>query len=132
MTGRFPVHGLTGQYWGSGRLVLIGDAAHAMPPYAAQGAAMAIEDAYALAACLGENGDIAAGIARFAALRRPRIDKVARRAAFNRFAYHARGPVRLGRDLVLALRREEDLAGDFDWLYGDDSLPALPEPAPRS
>lgn len=121
MNGRWPIHGLSGQYWGAGRLVLIGDAAHAMPPYAAQGAAMAIEDAYALASHVAGD-DLDAGIAAFIAARRPRIDKVARRAAFNRFAYHARGPIRLGRDIVLALRKPDDLAGDFDWLYGDRSI----------
>lgn len=95
-------------------LVLIGDAAHAMMPFAAQGAAMAIEDAFELAAFVANGKPLSA----FADHRKTRIARVRARGAFNRFAYHARGPVRLGRDLVLSLRRPESLAADFDWLYG--------------
>ncbi|MGF6171807.1 FAD-dependent monooxygenase [Ensifer sp. 4252] len=100
------------------KTVLIGDAAHAMTPFAAQGAAMAIEDADALAACLGDANDIGEALRAFEATRRPRIAQVRRRAAFNRFAYHARGPFRLGRDIVLSMKAPEALAADFDWLYG--------------
>jgi salicylate hydroxylase len=50
--------------------------------------------------------------------RQPRIVRLRQRAAFNRFAYHARGPFRLGRDLVLSLRPSQSLAADLDWIYG--------------
>ncbi|MBP1886952.1 FAD-dependent monooxygenase [Sinorhizobium mexicanum] len=103
------------------RTILIGDAAHAMTPFAAQGAAMAIEDARELARCLAESQDAPSAFARYDHARRSRIDRVRKRAAFNRFAYHARGPVRLGRDLVLALKGPESLAADLDWLYGYDA-----------
>ena len=43
------------------------------------------------------------------------------RGAFNRFAYHVRGPLRIGRDMVLALRPPQALAADLDWLYGYDA-----------
>lgn len=100
-------------------LVLIGDAAHAMSPFAAQGAAMAIEDAAVLALCLsGRDTDLAAALARYEKLRRPRILKVARRGALNELAWHAAGPVSLARNLVLSLRGPEKLAADMDWLYG--------------
>ncbi|MCA1406847.1 FAD-dependent monooxygenase [Ensifer sp. IC3342] len=105
--------------WHDGtRTILIGDAAHAMTPFAAQGAAMAIEDAWELAHCLAESQDVPSAFARYDRARRSRIDRVRKRAAFNRFAYHARGPIRLGRDLVLALKGSESLAADLDWLYG--------------
>ncbi|ACP25099.1 salicylate hydroxylase [Sinorhizobium fredii NGR234] len=105
--------------WHNGRdLVLIGDAAHAMTPFAAQGAAMAIEDASELACCLAECVDAPAAFGRYEQARRARISRVRKRAAFNRFAYHARGPVRVARDLVLALKGPEALAADLDWLYG--------------
>ncbi|MFK0272490.1 FAD-dependent monooxygenase [Ensifer sp. NPDC090286] len=105
--------------WQDGqRTVLIGDAAHAMTPFAAQGAAMAIEDAFALAACLSEDLSVPTALRKFEALRRPRIARVRRRAAFNHFAYHARGPVRIGRDMVLKLKGADALAADLDWLYG--------------
>ena len=73
--------------WSEGAIALLGDAAHAMLPFAAQGAGMAIEDAAVLAKCLGESaGENTAGIAaalkRYARLRRaPRAAGAARRAA---------------------------------------------------
>ncbi|OAP34474.1 salicylate hydroxylase [Sinorhizobium glycinis] len=99
-------------------IVLIGDAAHAMTPFAAQGAAMAIEDASELARCLAAFPDAPAAFARYEHARRARIARVRKRAAFNRFAYHARGPVRTARNIVLALKGPEALAADLDWLYG--------------
>lgn len=105
-----------GRYFNGGKAVLIGDAAHAMAPYAAQGAAMAIEDAWELAAAFASSGRT--GLSGWESARRDRVGRARNRAAFNRFAYHARGPLRIGRDIVLSLRRPEDLARDFDWLYG--------------
>lgn len=105
--------------WRKGRLVLIGDAAHAMTPHAAQGAGMAIEDAWMLAARVADaGGDLASALARFEAERRPRVERARRRGRFNRFVWHASGPIALGRDLVLGLRPPASVAADFDWLYG--------------
>lgn len=98
--------------------VLIGDAAHAMTPFAAQGAAMAIEDGYELATAFTPAASTAAALSRYESRRRARIARARNRAAFNQFAYHARGPIRIGRDIVLALKSPESLAGDLDWLYG--------------
>lgn len=106
-------------------LALIGDAAHAMAPFAAQGAAMAIEDAYVLAQLVAEN-PLPDALARYATLRRPRIRRVGLRGGLNQFAWHARGPVALARDLFLKTRSPEKLAADLDWLYGwqiDEAIP---------
>ena len=100
------------------KTVLIGDAAHAMTPFAAQGAAMAIEDAALLANHLSDVADIGQALRQFETTRRERVARVRNRGAFNRFAYHARGPIALGRNIVLSLRGPDSLAGDFDWLYG--------------
>lgn len=109
--------------WTDGRrTVLIGDAAHAVSPYAAQGAAMAIEDAMVLARCVADHGsDMAAALARYEALRRPRVSRVAARGTLNQFAWHAAGPVALVRNQMLKLRPPERLAADLDWLYGYDA-----------
>ncbi|MBL0933881.1 MAG: FAD-dependent monooxygenase [Rhizobiaceae bacterium] len=119
---RWPLHDVdpSGK-WGDAGGFLVGDAAHAMTPYAAQGAAMAIEDGAALAAALGTTPDIASALARYEAVRRSRLARVAGRARFNRFAWHAAGPVALARNLVLKTRTPERLAADFDWLYGFDA-----------
>jgi salicylate hydroxylase len=117
----WPIHAvdLDGPWTDPHGLALIGDAAHAMTPFAAQGAAMAIEDAWVLAALVaGSPDDLPAALARYETLRRPRIRRVVRRGAFNHFAWHASGPIALARNLVLAARLPERLAGDFDWLYG--------------
>ncbi|WP_275790943.1 FAD-dependent monooxygenase [Pararhizobium gei] len=104
----------TGGWADDDRAVLIGDAAHAMLPFAAQGAAMAIEDAFELAAFTARGETLSA----FANHRIHRIARVRSRGSFNRFVYHASGPVRLGRDLLLSMRSPKKLAADLDWLYG--------------
>lgn len=104
--------------WQNGRdLVLVGDAAHAMMPFMAQGAAMAIEDAFVLARHLSTS-DVPAAIRGYEAERKPRIARLRKRADFNRMVYHARGPIRLGRDIVMALRPREAYMADLDWIYG--------------
>lgn len=115
----WPLYECPDGAWTDGsKTVLIGDAAHAMTPFAAQGAAMAIEDAALLANRITGAADIGQALRRFEGERRARVAKVRSRGAFNRFAYHARGPVALGRNIVLSLRKPEQLAGDLDWLYG--------------
>ena len=118
---RWPLHTVDpGGPWTSPRgIALIGDAAHATTPFAAQGAAMAIEDADVLAEALHRSrDDFPAGLARYERERKPRVRRVVRRGAFNRFVWHASGPIALGRDLVLRLRGPERMLADFDWLYG--------------
>ncbi|OWV79661.1 salicylate hydroxylase [Rhizobium sp. R634] len=114
----WPLFETTAGAWHDGRrTVLIGDAAHAMMPFAAQGAAMAIEDAYELAGFLSDR-PISEALALFEKHRAPRIARLRQRGAFNQFAYHAKGPIRIGRDLVLGLKPPQSLAADLDWIYG--------------
>ena len=99
-------------------LCLIGDAAHAMLPFAAQGAAMAIEDAWVLSSELARVCDHPrAALARFEAARLPRLEAVRRRVAFHRFVYHLPRPFSFGRDMTLAFRSPEKLRSDLAWLY---------------
>ncbi len=115
----WPLHEVTSGRWHNGRdVVLIGDAAHAMMPFSAQGAAMAIEDGFVLANEVKKATSLPAALASFENQRTSRAAKVKARGSFNRFAYHARGPFRIGRDIVLSLRPPQSLAADLDWLYG--------------
>jgi salicylate hydroxylase len=116
----FPIHTVAQRRWTMPEgIALIGDAAHAMTPFAAQGAAMAIEDAATLANLVADfPGDQRQSLTVWENLRRPRVEKVLKRGALNRLAWHARGPVAVARNLVLATRPAEKLAADLDWLYG--------------
>ncbi|CAN7681388.1 FAD-dependent monooxygenase [Mesorhizobium sp. LjNodule214] len=117
----WPIHTVDPkQPWTTpGGIALIGDAAHAMTPFAAQGAAMAIEDAATLADVIAASpADLAGSLQIWENLRRPRVAKAARRGAVNRLAWHAAGPVALARNLFLKMRAPEKLAADLDWLYG--------------
>jgi len=62
--------------------------------------------------------DLRQGLSTWEKLRRPRIEKVIRRGALNRLAWHAWGPVAVARNLVLVTRPSDKLAADLDWLYG--------------
>ncbi|WP_196775802.1 FAD-binding protein [Brucella abortus] len=112
------------QFVGPDRTIFLGDASHAVTPFAAQGAAMAIEDAAALAQAL-DSDDQAAGLKRFDSVRKERIAAVAKRGQLNRFAYHATGIFALGRNMLFAVRSPETFLKDLDWLYGYDAALAV-------
>jgi len=99
-----------------GRIALLGDAAHPMRPYLAQGAGMAIEDADTLARVLDANpDDVPAALQSYANLRWQRNARVQARAIRNGEIFHLRGPMQVGRDLSLRLLGEKLL--DVPWLY---------------
>lgn len=101
-----------------GPVTLIGDAAHAMLPFAAQGAAMAIEDAAVLARFLAATPDDAAGACvRYVAARAARITRVQRTAERNGRIYHLGGPAALARDLVMRGIGGAGLLARQDWIY---------------
>ena len=104
--------------WGKGRLTLLGDAAHPMLPYLAQGAAMAIEDAAVLAACLDRNPDVPAALRTYEASRLLRTTRVQHDASFNGTVYHLRGAGAVLRSLGLMALGGDWLVSHYDWLYG--------------
>lgn len=117
----WPVHTVDpGNEWTSPEgIALIGDAAHALTPFAAQGAAMAVEDGATLAAYVaGRPENLPEALAAWEKPRKARIARVARRGALNHLAWHAVGPVALARNLLLKMRTPQKLAADLDWLYG--------------
>jgi salicylate hydroxylase len=100
-----------------GRIALIGDAAHPMLPFLAQGAAQAIEDAGALARRLGENGDVAAALEAYSRDRTPRASRVQREAVAQARVYHMSGPMALARDMTMRAMGPARLLARYDWLY---------------
>ncbi|MFQ5623872.1 MAG: FAD-dependent oxidoreductase [Paracoccaceae bacterium] len=109
--------------WALKRVALLGDACHPMLPYLAQGATMALEDAWVLACSLAQARDVADGLVSYARKRKPRATRVQQAARTNARVYHARAPLALPLHLGLgAVSRLAPglLLGKFDWLYGRD------------
>ena len=101
-----------------GPVTLIGDAAHPMLPFLAQGGAMAIEDAAVLADCLGREEDPVGAFRAYERARHHRVARAQREARRNSWRYHLSGPLGLGRNAVLAALGGGRLLHRYDWLYG--------------
>ncbi|WP_409433952.1 FAD-dependent monooxygenase [Litorimonas sp. RW-G-Af-16] len=111
--------------WTEGRVALLGDAAHPMLPFLAQGAAMAVEDAWVVSECLkAANGNVAAGLMQYQMLRQDRTAKVQAASRDNMSTFHKRG-----RKAQLATYGPMWMAGQIapklvhnrmNWLYGYD------------
>lgn len=105
--------------WGRGRITLLGDAAHPMVPFLAQGGAMAIEDAAVLADALEQKpGDPAGALRDYEDRRKPRTSRVQWTATRNGMTFHLAPPLSTARDVVLSRMSQERLLAGFDWLYG--------------
>lgn len=105
-----------------GPVALLGDAAHPILPFMAQGAALAIEDAAVLAARLAETGGdrtrFGAALALYARGREKRARKVRKLARKNGRTYHMGLPLVLARDRVMSLMGEAGMLRRYRWLYG--------------
>ena len=105
--------------WTFGRCTLLGDAAHPLLQYLAQGACMALEDAATLGAALrAHRGDLEAALARY---ERSRVTRTARVVLMTREMgriYHARGVERLVRNDLWKGRTPERYYDALEWLYG--------------
>ena len=113
--------------WGrtlpEGAVAVLGDAAHPMLPFLAQGANMALEDAWVLAACLAEHDTLGSAIAAYQGAREGRAARVVDAASRLAKSYHLGGIARVVAHAGLRLggRLAPDLAlGRFNWLYGHD------------
>jgi salicylate hydroxylase len=100
---------------GQGTVALLGDAAHPMRPYLAQGAGMAIEDAQVLAQCWSGAATVAQGVQRYAEQRWSRNARVQAGAIRNGRIFHAQGPVSWGRNLAMGMLGAKVM--DVPWLY---------------
>ena len=110
--------------WSEGRVTLLGDAAHPMFPFFAQGAAQAIEDAAVLARCLAEQADDpAAALRRYERLRIPRTTRVQTVSHGRSHLNHLPdGPEQRARDAAFA---QADPLVANGWIYGYDTDAAL-------
>jgi 2-polyprenyl-6-methoxyphenol hydroxylase-like FAD-dependent oxidoreductase len=107
-------------YWTRGRVTLLGDAAHPMLQYLAQGAGMAIEDAVCLADSVDEAaGDFAAAFQVYQAARYLRTARVQVMARVYGEVFHTSGVVRELRNTLLAGRTQKDALHSMDWLYSE-------------
>ena len=99
-----------------GHVALLGDAAHPMLPYLAQGAGMSIEDAQALSRCWGERSLVVGErLALYAQWRWQRCAQVQRRAMSNATLFHLGGALGFMRDRALGLLGARLM--DLPWLY---------------
>jgi salicylate hydroxylase len=105
--------------WGEGPLTLLGDAAHPMLPYLAQGAAMAIEDAAVLAHSIAAApGDLASAMRNYERQRQARTARAQRVARRNGTVFHMSGVMAAVRRLALLAMGGRRLVARYDWLYG--------------
>jgi salicylate hydroxylase len=110
--------------WGNGPVTLLGDAAHPMLPFLAQGAAMAIEDAATLAASLARTpNDVTGAMRRYEAQRRRRTARAQRGARRNSAIYHRGGSQATRRNFYLRVLGGKMLLRSYDWLYAWRPLP---------
>ncbi|EJF80916.1 FAD-binding protein [Bartonella doshiae] len=111
------------RFLGLERQVFVGDCAHAALPFAAQGAAMAIEDAATLAEALSfKNLSLTESLLLYEKIRAPRITEVKKRGDFNRVAYHATGPIAIARNLIMKICTPEIIMSRLNWLYMYDAM----------
>jgi salicylate hydroxylase len=106
--------------WSRGRITLLGDAAHPMLQYLAQGAGMSIEDAVCVAEKAVENdGDYAAAFRAYQEARYLRTGRVQIMARVYGEFYHAGGVAKELRNMMLSARTPEDAMAGMEWLYGE-------------
>jgi len=103
--------------WTAGRVALLGDAAHPMLPFLAQGAAQAIEDAWALGAALSRGVDIVQGLVAYQLARQARAARTQRESRRQGSLYHLSGPAALARDVAFRALGGARMLARYDWLY---------------
>lgn len=116
--------------WVNGRIALLGDAAHPVLPFLAQGAVMALEDAVVIAGHIAralqpKTISMHEALTNYAAERRPRTDRVALAAQRNGKTYHLSGAFAAARNTVLRSSPPQRLLARYDWLYGWRSDPRM-------
>lgn len=109
--------------WSRGRATLVGDACHPMLPFLAQGAAMAIEDAWVLATTLKSNADVTAALTAYESARKPRTTRAQRAARSRTRLYHQNGLAALATYAPIWLAGRitpSTIRSSQDWLFAHD------------
>lgn len=117
----WPLYTVATDRWHHGPVAVLGDAAHAMEPFQAQGAAMAIEDAAVLAPLLVANANPAEAFARYQASRQARVRRVAALSRSNGRIFHLPWPLSAARDVGIRLQGRRGHLRRLQWLYGFDT-----------
>lgn len=117
----WPLNTVTTDIWHKGNIGLLGDAAHAMVPFQAQGAAMGIEDAAVLAPLLVSLPSAEEAFAAYSAQRRPRTSRVAALSAQNGRIFHMPVPLSFGRDFVMKWQGTQAHLDRLGWIYSYDA-----------
>ncbi|NLZ10174.1 3-hydroxybenzoate 6-monooxygenase [Neopusillimonas aromaticivorans] len=105
--------------WGQGRTTVLGDAAHPMTQYMAQGACMALEDAVTLGEAYAKTGgDLDATFRLYESVRIPRTARVVWSAREMGRLYHAKGVERQVRNLLWKGKTQDQFYTQLEWLYG--------------
>jgi len=105
--------------WSKGRATLLGDAAHPLLPFLAQGAVLALEDAVTLAAALADRqSTIETSLQNYEQARRQRARRVVEASRRNGRIYHMAGAAALARNTTIRLAPPTRVMAGFDWLYG--------------
>jgi 3-hydroxybenzoate 6-monooxygenase len=106
-------------FWSQGRATVLGDAAHPMTQYMAQGACMALEDAVTLGAAITDSDfDFITALRRYETVRIPRTARVLYSAREMGRIYHAKGVERLVRNQLWIGRTPSQMYDSLQWLYG--------------
>lgn len=126
----WPLYTVKAPSWHQDNVGILGDAAHAMVPFQAQGAAMGIEDAAVLAPLLIAESSAEVALAKYERVRRRRVARVARTSAANGRIFHLPWPLSVARNLVIALQGRRGHLRRLAWLYGHDAQPANQPPLP--
>ena len=108
------------QSWQNGQLALLGDAAHPTLPFMAQGACLALEDAWIMTRAFQEQSGVAQALAAYETTRRPRTQQVVAVANANARNFHLRGPARLVAQAALSVIGPR-LSRRYEWIYSYDA-----------
>src|SRR5262249_39205583 len=112
--------------WSVGRVTVLGDAAHPMLPFMAQGAAQALEDGVSLTTCLSKMCDVPAAFALYEKMRLPRTARMQGMSITNKIRFHLPdGPAQRERDAKMAAGTTDWSIKAIAWVYNYDAAIAV-------